>query len=211
MKLYLIRHGETDYNKQKKNQGQIDVPLNEYGRELAVKTGEGLRDVPFDLCLCSPLGRARETAELILKGRCVPIQIDERIIEVSFGKYEGRCWDPKAWDEEMPREFQCFFDDPGKYQAPSDGESLEALRQRTGDFLKDICCRREYQDSTILVSTHGAALAGILANIKGLTTERFWGEGCSRNCGVTEVLVKDGEPEILSENVAYYDTNGKYT
>ena len=57
MKLYLIRHGETDYNKQKKNQGQIDVPLNEYGRELAVKTGEGLRDVPFDLCLCSPLGQ----------------------------------------------------------------------------------------------------------------------------------------------------------
>lgn len=206
MKLYLIRHGETDYNKRKKNQGQIDVPLNEYGRELAVKTGEGLRDVPFDLCLCSPLGRAKETAELILKDRDVPIRTDERIIEVSFGKYEGRCWDPEAWDEEMPREFQCFFDEPGKYQAPSDGESLEALKKRTGDFLKDICRRPEYQEFTILVSTHGAALAGILANIKGLPVERFWGEGCSRNCGVTEVLVKDGVPEILSENAAYYDT-----
>lgn len=204
MKLYLIRHGETDYNKQKKNQGQIDVPLNEYGRELAEKTREGLLSVPFDLCLCSPLGRAKETAELILKGREVPIETDDRIIEVSFGRYEGRCWDPEAWDEEMPREFQCFFDEPGKYQAPSDGESLEALKQRTGEFLRDICRREEYRDYTILVSTHGAALAGILANIKGLPVERFWGEGCSRNCGVTEVSIKDGKPEILSENVTYY-------
>ncbi len=204
MKLYLIRHGETDYNKQKKNQGQIDVPLNAYGRELAVKTGEGLLGVPFDLCLCSPLGRARETAELILKGRNVPVVLDERIIEVSFGRYEGRCWDPESWDEGMPREFRCFFDEPGNYQAPPDGESLEDLKQRTGEFLKDICNRKEYQDHTILVSTHGAALAGILANIKGLPVERFWGEGCSRNCGVTEVLVKDGKPEILSENVVYY-------
>ena len=51
MKLYLIRHGETDYNKMKRNQGQIDIPLNEYGRELAEKTREGLAEVPFDLCL----------------------------------------------------------------------------------------------------------------------------------------------------------------
>ena len=67
MKLYLIRHGETDYNKMKRNQGQIDIPLNEYGRELAEKTREGLAEVPFDLCLCSPLSRARETAEIILE------------------------------------------------------------------------------------------------------------------------------------------------
>ena len=67
MKLYLIRHGETDYNKMKRNQGQIDIPLNEYGRELARKTREGLAEVPFDLCLCSPLSRARETAEIILE------------------------------------------------------------------------------------------------------------------------------------------------
>ena len=63
MKLYLIRHGETDYNKQKRNQGRIDIPLNEYGRELAVKTKAGLADIPFSLCLSSPLVRARETAE----------------------------------------------------------------------------------------------------------------------------------------------------
>lgn len=204
MKLYLIRHGETDYNRQKKNQGQIDIPLNAFGRELAVRTRDGLAEVPFDLCLCSPLGRARETAELILEGRNVPIITDERIIEVSFGRYEGRCWNPDTWDEDMPREFQCFFDRPGEYQAPPDGESLEALKERTGEFLRDICSREEYRDSTILVSTHGAALAAILANIKGLPISRFWGDGCSKNCGVTEVAVRESVPELLSENVIYY-------
>lgn len=204
MKLYLIRHGETDYNKLKRNQGQVDIPLNEYGRELAVKTGKGLGSIPFTLCLCSPLVRAKETAELVLKGRDVPIVTDQRIIEVSFGEYEGRCWDPEAWDEGMPREFQCFFDEPGKYQAPVGGESFEALKERTGAFLKDICNRKEYADDTILVSTHGAALAAILANIKDLPVERFWGEGCNSNCGVTEIEVTEGIPKILSENVTYY-------
>ena len=86
MRLYLIRHGETEYNKLKKNQGQIDIPLNEYGRELARKTGEGLADVPFDLCFCSPLSRAKETAELILVGRNVPIIIKFSIMHWLKGK-----------------------------------------------------------------------------------------------------------------------------
>ena len=73
MKLYLIRHGETDYNKMKRNQGQIDIPLNEYGRELAEKTAEGLRGISFDLAYTSPLSRAKETAQIVLQGRKDPL------------------------------------------------------------------------------------------------------------------------------------------
>lgn len=204
MKLYLIRHGETDYNKKKKNQGRTDIPLNEYGRELARKTAEGMAEISFDQCFCSPLKRARETAELILGNRDVQVQIDDRLIEISFGIYEGRCWDPASWDEEMPRDFQCFFDEPGRYQAPENGESLEALKERTGAFFQELCAREDCQDSTILISTHGAALSAILANIKNLPIDQFWGEGCSRNCGVTIVEVQDGQATILEENHIYY-------
>ena len=204
MKLYLIRHGETDYNKMKRNQGQIDIPLNEYGRELARKTREGLAEVPFDLCLCSPLSRARETAEIILEGRDIPIITDKRLIEISFGRYEGRCWNPDAWDEEMPRDFQCFFTEPGRYEAPDDGETLEHLEERTGEFLQDICHKKEYQNHTILVSTHGGALASMIANIKKLPKEKFWGDGCSHNCGVTILDVRNGVPVILAEDRIYY-------
>lgn len=67
MKLYLIRHGETDWNKEFKIQGSSDIELNEYGRELAFITREGLRHIPFDIAYTSPLKRAKETAEIILE------------------------------------------------------------------------------------------------------------------------------------------------
>ena len=69
MKLYMVRHGETDWNKARRIQGQVDIPLNEFGRRLAKKTALGLADVPFDLCYTSPMSRAKETAKLILQGR----------------------------------------------------------------------------------------------------------------------------------------------
>ena len=73
MKLYIVRHGETDWNKARKIQGQSDIPLNAFGRHLARETAKGLADVHFDLCFTSPLSRAKETARIILEGRDVPI------------------------------------------------------------------------------------------------------------------------------------------
>ena len=73
MKLYIVRHGETDWNKARKIQGRSDIPLNEFGRHLARETAKGLADVHFDLCFTSPLSRAKETAQIILDGRDVPI------------------------------------------------------------------------------------------------------------------------------------------
>lgn len=66
MKLYLVRHGQTDWNKEKRLQGQEDIPLNDFGRHLAKETGVGLRNVRFNLCFSSDLKRALETASLIL-------------------------------------------------------------------------------------------------------------------------------------------------
>ena len=70
MKVYLMRHGETDYNKKGLIQGTLDIPLNEFGLELAEKTKEGFQNegLTFDYCYCSPLIRARQTAEIILRG-----------------------------------------------------------------------------------------------------------------------------------------------
>ena len=89
MKLYLIRHGETDWNKEFKIQGSSDIELNEYGRELAFITREGLRHIPFDIAYTSPLKRAKETAEIILGGRNIPLYEDERVQEACFGSFEG--------------------------------------------------------------------------------------------------------------------------
>ena len=87
MKLYLVRHGQTDWNKEKRLQGQEDIPLNDFGRHLAKETGIRLRNVRFDLCFSSDLKRALETANLILDegSNKVPIIMDKRLKEIAFG------------------------------------------------------------------------------------------------------------------------------
>ena len=202
MKIYFVRHGETDWNKERKIQGQVDIPLNEFGRHLARETAKGLRDVPFDVCFTSPLGRARETAQIILQGRDVPILEDKRILEMHFGVLEGKCCSKEGWD--VPDSFQMFFDDPVHYQAPEGGEDFQAVRERTGDFLNWLFAQEQYRDSTVLVTTHGAAMAGLLNNLKKKPLAEYWGVGVHKNCGVTEVDVTDGRIDIISENKVYY-------
>lgn len=202
MKIYFVRHGETDWNKERKIQGQVDIPLNEFGRHLARETAKGLKDVPFDVCFTSPLGRARETAEIILQGRDVPILEDKRILEMNFGVLEGKCCSKEGWD--VPDSFQMFFDDPVHYQAPEGGEDFQAVRERTGDFLNWLFAQEQYRDSTVLVTTHGAAMAGLLNNLKKKPLAEYWGVGVHKNCGVTEVDVTDGRIDIISENKVYY-------
>ena len=89
MRLYMVRHGETDWNKAKKVQGRADIPLNAYGRELSEKTAEGLRGISFDLAYTSPLSRAKETAQIVLQGRKIPLIEEPQIQEICFGDYEG--------------------------------------------------------------------------------------------------------------------------
>lgn len=202
MKIYFVRHGETDWNKERKIQGQVDIPLNEFGRHLARETAKGLRDVPFDVCFTSPLGRARETAQIILQGRDVPILEDKRILEMNFGVLEGKCCSKEGWD--VPDSFQMFFDDPVHYQAPEGGEDFQAVRERTEDFLNWLFAQEQYRDSTVLVTTHGAAMAGLLNNLKKKPLAEYWGVGVHKNCGVTEVDVTDGRIDIISENKVYY-------
>ena len=87
--LYIMRHGKTEWNELHKLQGQTDIPLNENGRKMAREAGKRYREIHFDICYCSPLIRAKETAELVLEGRAVPIVTDDRLMEMCFGEYEG--------------------------------------------------------------------------------------------------------------------------
>ena len=203
MRLYLVRHGETDMNKHQFLQGQSDSELNEYGRELARKTRDGLSKVKFDLAYTSPLKRAKETAEIILEGKGILLKSDERIQEISFGEYEGLCFGKENFN--IPdKNFGYFFDAPRDYIAPKGGENFQAVIERTGSFLAELYENVENQDKTILISTHGCALKAMLAYMSGVNVEQFWGEGVHPNCAVTIVDVKHGKPEIIEEGKIFY-------
>ena len=85
--IYFIRHGETAYNREGRVQGHLDIPLNEKGIFQAEKASDEFKDVEIDLIYCSPLKRARSTAEIINKFHNVEIVIDDRLIELNMYRY----------------------------------------------------------------------------------------------------------------------------
>ena len=119
-----MRHGETDWNVRRKLQGHTDVPLNDNGRKMAKEAAEKYKDVHFDVCYCSPLIRAKETAEIFLSGRDVPIITDDRLQEMSFGEFEGL-----AYSFEIPNcPINTPFLKPEDYTDPPGGaESFDEL------------------------------------------------------------------------------------
>ena len=83
--LYIMRHGRTVWNMEHKLQGKTDVPLSKAGRPVVEQAAVAYRDTHIDVCYCSPLIRAMETAEIVLRGREVPIITDARLEEMGFG------------------------------------------------------------------------------------------------------------------------------
>lgn len=203
MIAYLIRHGETDLNKQKRLQGQSDIPLNEYGRHLAGITGQALYNVDFDCIFTSPLIRAVETARIIAGNRKCDVITDKRIQEISFGEYEGLCYGSQAYN--IPDlSFNNFFDAPEMYITPPKGEGFEDVIARTGEFWRELITDPEYENKTVLISTHGCALKALLANIYQTEIKDFWGGGVHKNCAVTLVQAVSGEVKVIEEGRIFY-------
>lgn len=203
MKLYIIRHGETDWNVKRRFQGRADIPLNEEGRRLARITSEALKETAFTKIYTSPLKRAYETAMIIKGDRDIPVIEEPRIIEIGFGEYEGLCCGKDNFNIPDP-EFMNFFDKPEAYEPPRGAEGIDELKARTADFLHEIVHNKNMENDTILVSTHGAALRGLLSYINGIELKDFWKGGVHKNCAVTIVDVNDGRAVIIEEGRTYY-------
>lgn len=181
--LYIMRHGKTDWNLKHKLQGKTDVPLNEMGIEMAKEACEKYKDVHFDVCYCSPLVRARDTAELVLNGRDVPIIIDERLSEMGFGIYEGT--------EEVFEKPECpvreLFFNPAGYKAVGGAESIEELIERTGSFLEEVAYPLVNEGKDVLIVGHGAMNSAIIGIVRQKPVEKLWEEGIE-NCRLIKLL-----------------------
>lgn len=202
MRLYIIRHGETRWNVEGRLQGQTDIELDDNGIRLARVTAEGMRDVPFDLGISSPLIRAKKTAEIILEGRDVPILTDQRIAELSFGSWEGLGCHKDNY--EIPSEhFDDFYKNPFAFVPGEGGETIRQLVKRTREFYLELTASREYRDKTILIATHGCAARALLNNVYE-DKEDFWRGHVPMNCAVNIVDVTDGHAVLLEEDKVYY-------
>lgn len=202
MKIYLVRHGETDWNKTYRFQGQADIPLNEYGIELAVKTAEALRSVPFEAAFSSPLSRAVETARILLGDRPLPIVMDDRLKEINFGGCEGTVVPPDV-KEDPSNPLYYFWRKPEKYLPPPNAESLEELCRRSAAFLEEKILPLEKTYKTVLIVGHGALNRSILNPIAGIPIKDFWHISL-KNCAVSQISLENGSFQVIEPGKIYY-------
>ncbi len=175
--LYLMRHGRTDWNVRHKLQGRTDIPLNEEGRQMARDAHDEYLDTHFDICYCSPLIRAVETAEILLEGRNVPIVKDDRLLEMCFGDYEGIEHSFKIPDCPI----NVIFQDPASYKESVGGaETIEELNARTKSFLDELVYPKIAEGKDVLIVGHGAMNCSLISNVKNLPREDFWSWGLAQ-------------------------------
>ena len=178
--IYIIRHGKTELNKAKVLQGRSNFPLNEEGMLQARAAAELLGDVSFSRVFSSPLTRAVQTAE-ILAPHIKPV-IDERLIEMDYGPYEG------ADLTHLPPEILTFFSDFVHNPAPDGMEQLSSVVERAGAFLEDI----RQISGDILISTHAIAMKGILEYLSPESKGGYWSKYIG-NCGIYLSTNSEGE------------------
>ena len=181
--LYIMRHGKTDWNEKHKIQGRTDIPLNDEGRKMAAAAAEEYKDIHFDICFCSPLIRAKETAQIFLSARNIPIIYDNRIMEMCFGTYEG-IENSFAIDD-CP--INTLFKKPEKYVTVEGGESFEELFARTGEFIDNVVMPQVNSGKDILIVGHGAMNCSIIAKFRGTPLDKFW-DGMTDNCQVVRLI-----------------------
>lgn len=203
MEIYIVRHGETVWNKEHRLQGRTNIPLSDYGRELAVKTGIALQDTHIDKIYSSPLDRAYETACLIRGTRNIEIQKDERIIELNFGDLEGQVMEELKVRKETT--FQHFFERPELYQADERGESLEDLCVRAASFMREEIEPMEKKWQRVIIVAHGAMNKALMTHIKGHGIKEFWSGGLQKNCNVMIIQLKNGKYSIIDEEKIFYE------
>lgn len=168
-RLLLVRHGETEWNRQGRFQGQIDVPLNDNGREQARKAAEFLKGVELDFAVSSPMLRPKETAEIILQHHPnLSLRLEDGLKEISHGLWEGQY--ENEIEESFPGLLAQWKTVPETVQMP-EGENLQQVWERTLITWRSIVASCE---GTGIVVAHDAVNKAILCLLFNLGPEHFW-------------------------------------
>ena len=209
-RLLLVRHGETNWNKESRFQGIRDIPLNENGRSQGRKAAVFLQDIPIDFAVSSSMLRPKETAEIILEQHPgVEVQTTSELIEICHGLWEGML------ETEIKAEYaellQQWKDKPETVQMP-EGENLQQVWNRGVSAWNKIAEQYSNTDlpQTGLVVAHDAINKVILCYLLGLKPDNFWNikQG---NCAVSVIDYPQGaagKPVLQAINITTHLSEG---
>ena len=180
----LVRHGETEWNVQRRFQGQTDVPLSDLGRWQAELVAGRLMDQKVDALYASDLKRAWETAEKIAELNGLEIFSEPRLRELKFGILEGMTFDEAQ--VQHPEMIAAWLDD--FHSTPEGGEPIEAFHMRLVSLLEDL--KEKHDEQVVLLVAHGGPLSEILRIVLGLSPEKRWYLELE-NASLSEVLIAE--------------------
>jgi len=167
--IWLVRHGQTEFNKQRRYQGVADSPLTHYGLLQAHALARRLRRIPFKVAVVSPCLRAQVTAETILADRDAAIVDDPRWRETNHGRWEGLTYQEVR--ARFPDEAAARFAD-ALHGRPAGGESLAEVAQRVVEGWRALL--QQHSGGRILVVTHATPVQLALCLVSGMTPTLYW-------------------------------------
>ncbi|SHJ47157.1 histidine phosphatase family protein [Paramaledivibacter caminithermalis] len=169
IRLFLTRHGQTQWNVEKRFQGSLDSALTELGVKQAKLLRDRLAHEKFDIIYSSHLNRAYKTAEIIKGNREIEIIKDENLAEMRLGKWEGLKHDEIM--ENYSKEYELFWNKPHLYK-PSTGEGYNELEKRVIGCLKGII--EENDGKNVLIVSHTVVVKQIMAYFENRPLEKLW-------------------------------------
>lgn len=155
MKLWVLRHGETEYNHQDRVMGNLDIPLNEDGKKQALSRREEIASAQIDLIICSPKKRTLETAQLAAPN--IPIIFDERLLSRDHGEFSGM----KSTEYNQHEYWNIHLN-----QQYERAESVRHIFDRVGTLLEEI--KEKYEDKNVLIVTHSGVTRCVYYYFNGI-------------------------------------------
>jgi broad specificity phosphatase PhoE len=184
--LLLVRHGETDWNVERRFQGHADPPLNAAGRKQAQTLADELAGMQIDAIYTSDLVRARETAEIVAARICAPVFPLSELREIDVGEWQGLTW--QEIEDRYPEGVRGWHETGHGWLA---GETYEQLAQRVLSALEDIAER--HLDARVLIVGHGGTVRAVRAHVEGLTVAASRrGSTPIGNCEVFRIRAENG-------------------
>ncbi|WP_310427029.1 histidine phosphatase family protein [Chamaesiphon sp. VAR_48_metabat_135_sub] len=207
-RFLLVRHGETDWNRAGKFQGQIDVPLNDNGRNQAILAAEFLKTIQIDFGFTSPMLRPKETAEIIIKDRQgLTLGEDADLREIGHGLWEGKF--EAEIETEYPGELERWQTHPESVQMP-EGENLQDVWDRATGAWQQILAKVGNQTQTGIIVAHDATNKVLLCYLLGLGLADIWkikqGNGAVTVIDYPEGI--EGQPVIQALNITSHLAGG---
>lgn len=188
--LYLVRHGQTDWNVTRTIQGQLDIPLNKKGEEQAEELRLELESIHFDALFSSDLLRAKRTAELLNLERQLVIETTVALRERSFGSYQGKQMDEAH--EKLYHLLENYKSHP--HLVESGVETNEEMVSRALTFIREISVA--YPGQTVLLVSHGGLMRTLLLHLGYCTAKQFPPFGSIKNLAYIKLLSDGSEIEV---------------